>query len=102
MLLDLICIQNFHYLMVAWVKMSVNIFGVDIGSSAHIDNKGKDVSILGIGPTQELDDTTLAAKAQYSINFSRSKRKFCLNLDHNGFYLLMLKKYISLKQKILK
>ena len=27
------------------------IFGVDMSSSVHIDNKGKDILILGIGPT---------------------------------------------------
>ena len=30
----------------------------------HIDNEGKDILILGIGPTQGLDDTMLAAEAQ--------------------------------------
>ena len=49
-------------------------------SSVHIDNKKKDILILGIGPTQGLDDTTLSAEAQYSIKFSRSNRKFCLSL----------------------
>ena len=38
------------------------IFGVDITSSVHIDNKGKYILILGIGPTQGLDDTTLASE----------------------------------------
>ena len=28
------------------------IFGVDMSSSAHIDNKGKDILIHGKGPTQ--------------------------------------------------
>ena len=28
------------------------IFGVDMSSSVHIDNKGKDILILGSGPTQ--------------------------------------------------
>ena len=36
--------------------------------SVHIDNKEKDILILGKGPTQELNDTT--TEAQYSINFS--------------------------------
>ena len=49
----------------------------------HIDNKKEDILILGIGPTQALDDTTLSAEAQYSINFSRSNRKFCLSLHYN-------------------
>ena len=31
--------------------------------SVHIDNKKKDISILGEGPTQGLDDTTLIAEA---------------------------------------
>ena len=30
--------------------------------------KKKDILILGKGPTQGLDDTTLAAETQYSIN----------------------------------
>ena len=54
-----------------------------MSSSVHIDNKKKDILILGFGPTQELDDTTLTAEAQYSINFSRSNRKFCLSLHYN-------------------
>ena len=30
----------------------------------HIVNEGKDILILGVGPTQGLDDTMLAAKAR--------------------------------------
>ena len=40
---------------------NVVIFGVDMSSSVHVDNKGKDILILGEGPTQGLDDTTLTA-----------------------------------------
>ena len=50
-----------------------------MSSSVHIDSKKKDILILVKGPTQALDDTTLTAKAQYSINISRSNRKFCLS-----------------------
>ena len=50
----------------------------------HIDNNKKDILILGKGPTQGLDDTTLTAGAQDSINFLRSNRKFCLSLYYNG------------------
>ena len=42
----------------------------------QIDNKKKDILILGVGPTQPLHYTTLSAEAQYSISFSRSNRKF--------------------------
>ena len=47
------------------------IFGVGNSSSTHIDNKKKDILILGKGPTQGLDDTTIAAEAEYCIIFSR-------------------------------
>ena len=53
-----------------------------MSSSVHIYNKGKDIPILGKGSTQRLDDTMLTAEAQYSINFSRSNRIFCLSLHY--------------------
>ena len=40
--------------------------------------------ILGKGPTQGLDDTTLTAGKKYSINFTESNEKFCLSLHYNG------------------
>ena len=54
-----------------------------MSSSAHIDNKKKDVLVLGIGPTQGLEHT-LTAEKMYSINFTVTKRKFCLSLQFNG------------------
>ena len=63
---------------------NVIIFGVDMISSVDIDNRKKDILILGSGPTQGLDDTTLSAETQYSINFLRSNRRFCLSLHYNG------------------
>ena len=55
-----------------------------MSSYAHIDNKKKYILILGFDPTQRLDDITLTAEAQYSINFSRSNIKFYLSLHYNG------------------
>ena len=69
-----------------------------MNSSVDIDNKGKEILILGDRTTQRLDDTTLIAEAIYSLNFTQSNRKFSLSLH----YLLMLQKCISTKQKILK
>ena len=60
---------------------NVIIFGVDMRSCVYINNKGKDILILGTGSTQGLDDTTLTVGAQYSIKFSN---KFCLSLHYNG------------------
>ena len=48
---------------------NIIIFGVNMSSSVHIGNKNKDILILGEGPTQGLDDTTLTAEAIYPINF---------------------------------
>ena len=54
-----------------------------MSSSVHTDNKKKGILILGVGPTQWLDDTTLLAESQYSINFLRSSRKFSLSFHYN-------------------
>ena len=62
---------------------NVLIFGVDLSFSAHIDNKKKDILVLGIGPTQGLEHT-LTAEKMYSINFTVTNRKFCLSLHYNG------------------
>ena len=51
-----------------------------MSSSAHIDDKNKDVLILGDGPTQGLDDTTLTAQAKYPINFTQPRKRFVLSL----------------------
>ena len=51
--------------------------------SAHIDNKKKDILALGIDPTQGLK-LVLTAEKMYSINFTVTKKKFCLSLHYNG------------------
>ena len=60
------------------------IFGVDTNSSVHIDNKGKYILILGSGPTQGLGENSLSAEKMDSINFSETRKKFCLSLHYNG------------------
>ena len=64
------------------VSKNVIIFGADMSSSLHINNKKKDIFILDIAPKQELDDTAL-------------------RVNYNGatvFYLLMYKN-ISIQSK---
>ena len=61
----------------------VLIFGVDMSSSTHIDNKKKDILTLGKGLTQGLEHTLTAEKI-YLINFTVTKKKFCLSLYYNG------------------
>ena len=59
---------------------NILIFGSDMSFSAHIDNKKKDILVLG--KTQGLEHT-LTAEKMYSINFTVTKKKFCLSLHYN-------------------
>ena len=49
-----------------------------------VDNKNDDILILGEGPTQGLDDTTLTVEAKCSINFTQPNKRFVLSLHYNG------------------
>ena len=49
----------------------------------HVDNKKKDILIIGESPTQGLDDTTIKAEAKYPINFTQSGKKFVLSQHYN-------------------
>ena len=82
---------------------NVIIFGVDMSSSTKIDNRKKDILILGKGPMQGLEHR-LSAEKMYLINFTEKNKKFCLNLHYNkaNICLLIVQKFINLKQKILK
>ena len=77
------------------------IFGVDMSSSDHIDNKKKDILILGKGPIQGLEHT-LTAEKMYSINFTATKKKVWIPMEQIVICLSMGKKFTNLKQKILK
>ena len=59
-----------------WDGKNIIIFGADMNSSIHVDNKGKEILILGIGRTQGLGENSLTAEKMYSINLSRSAKKF--------------------------
>ena len=48
---------------------NVIIFGVDMSSSVHVDNKGKDILILGKGPTQGLGEHSLTAEKNVFSQF---------------------------------
>ena len=85
-----------------WGKYVI-VFGVDNSSSVHVENKKKD--ILVIAQIQRLDDTSIRAKVQYSINFSRSGRKFFLILhydENNSFSFVNATKIYQFKAKSLK
>ena len=62
---------------------NVIIFGADMNSVVHVDNKKKDMLIICEGSRQGLDDTTLTTEAKYPINFTQSGKRFVLSLHYN-------------------
>ena len=51
-------------------------------SSAHIDNKKKDILVLGKVPTQGLEHV-LTVEKLYLINFTVTNKKLCLSLHYS-------------------
>ena len=64
-----------YYLMVVLDCSFVVIFGVDMSSPVHVDNKGKDILILGKCPTQGLGEHSLTAEKMYSVSFTDLRKK---------------------------
>ena len=60
------------------------MFGADMSSSMHVDNKRKNMLNLGEAPAQRLDDSTLTEEAKYPINFTQPGKRFVLSLHYNG------------------
>ena len=70
----------------------------------HVDNKKKDILILGDGHTEGLEHT-LTSEKMFSINFTVTKINFVwawIIMEQIVIYLLMVQKSINLKQKILR
>ena len=63
---------------------NVIMFGADMSSSVHTDNKRKYIFILGKGSSGGLHVTMLKAEKEYLINFIGKQNKFCLSLHYNG------------------
>ena len=73
----------FSYPNFDWDK-TVIISAVDNSSSVNTNNKKKIILVIGKGPTQGLDDTTIMAGGKYTNNVSRKEMKFCLSLHYTG------------------
>ena len=41
-----------------------------MSSSVHVDNKIKDILVLGEGPTQGFNNTTITAEVKYPVSFN--------------------------------
>ena len=73
-----------------------------MSSSVHANNKTKNILILAEGFTQGLEDTTLYAEKMYSVNFTATRKKFCLSLHYsraNSYLFVNGKEIIKFKAK---
>ena len=85
-------------------RRNVIILGADMRSSVHANNRTKNILVLGKDFIQGLDNTIIYGEKLHSINFTKTNTKLCLSLHCNGgnSYLILVQKFINLKQKILK
>ena len=60
------------------------IFGADLSSSSHANNKRNNILVLGKEFVQRIAGTTFYAEGLYKINFTENNKKFCLSLHYNG------------------
>ena len=60
------------------------IFGADMSSSVHANNRKNNILVLGKDFTQGLNNATIYVAKMYSINFTENNKKFCLSLHYNG------------------
>ena len=58
---------------------NVLIFGVDMSSSSHIDNKKKDILVLRKGPTQGLKNTLTAENFYLSLHYNGANSYLFVN-----------------------
>ena len=73
-----------------------------MSSAIHVDNKKKDILVLGKGPTQGLESTLTAEKCtQLTLLWQKKRFVWAYTIMQIVIYLLMAQKCIKLKQKIL-
>ena len=63
---------------------NVIIFGVDMSSSIHANNRANNIYVLGYFIVEGINGTTLYAEKLYSQNFTAPGKKFVLSLHYNG------------------
>ena len=74
-------IKNKYFTTSHYKKFTSNILDAKITAKKLVNESGLTEKIY---PTQRLDETTITAEAQYSINFAKSNKKNCLSLHYNG------------------
>ena len=79
-------------------------FGVDNSSSSHSENRNNNFLVLGEGPIYGINGSFGSPEKKFTVSFSKANTKCCLVLHFTMLiivvYLLMQKKYFSLKPTI--
>ena len=60
------------------------IFGADLSSSSHANNKKNNIFVLGKDFIQGINGTIIYAEKLHKINFTEKNKKICLSLHCNG------------------
>ena len=63
---------------------NVIMVGCDLSSCSHSNNKKNNIPVLGKDFIQRINGTAIYVEKMYSINFTVSRKTFCLSLHHNG------------------
>ena len=64
--------------------MNLIIFGADLSSYTHVNNRDNNVLVLGKDFTQGINGTTIYAEKMHTPNFTVFGKKVCLSLHYNG------------------
>ena len=59
-------------------------YDVDNSLSFHVNNGANYFFVWGERPTNDIIGSISAVENTFSIDFSKTKTKFCLNLHHNS------------------
>ena len=57
--------------------VNVIIFGADLSSSTHVNNKANNILVLGKDFIQGVNGATIYAEKMYSTNFTLYSKQFC-------------------------
>ena len=63
----------------------------------YVDNRKKDLLNLCKGSADELNDTTIALEAEYSIYFREKQKKFCTLQRKQQLFIFQYSKNLSIE-----
>ena len=69
-----------------------------MSSSVHVDNKGKDILILGSSPTQRLDEHSLTPEKYIQLILLIIEKTVvwaCIIMEKIAIYLLIIQKLLN-------